>query len=128
MAAAMAAASAPVEPVAVPDAIVHFAFDSSELTAEGTSTLDCTMEMVVADGGEVSFAVEGHTDASGPNSYNERLGLARAEAVKAYLVRQHRVPADEIAVVSYGEGRPASSNDTRDGRASNRRVVVKVGG
>ena len=122
-----AAEEAPVEPVEIPDVVVHFAFDKSDLTPEARSTLDCAMEMMV-DGQAMAFGVEGHTDWSGPEAYNEKLGMARAEAVKSYLIEAHRIPLDRISLTSYGESMPAASNDTREGRAQNRRVVVKVGG
>lgn len=121
------AAVAPVEPVEIPDVVVHFAFDKSDLTPEARSTLDCAMEMMV-EGQAMAFGVEGHTDWSGPEAYNEKLGMARAEAVKSYLIEAHRIPLDRITVTSHGESMPAASNDTREGRAQNRRVVVKVGG
>jgi outer membrane protein OmpA-like peptidoglycan-associated protein len=63
---------------------------------------------------------------TGPEGYNEKLGLARAEAVRRYLADQHQVEVTKITVVSYGERQPAVPNDTRDGRAQNRRVVIKV--
>ena len=57
---------------------------------------------------------------------NEAIGLERAEAVKRYLYEQHNVPLHKISVISYGETKPVDSNRTRDGRAKNRRVEVKV--
>ena len=57
---------------------------------------------------------------------NERLGLERAEAVKRYLYEQHQVPLHKMNVISYGEDKPVAPNNNRDGRAQNRRVVVKV--
>lgn len=113
-------------PVDVPDVVVHFAFDKSDLTLEAKSQLDCAMEMAV-DGRAMAFALEGHTDWSGPERYNEKLGFARAQAVKSYLIEQHRIPEGKISVTSRGESVPAASNDTREGRAMNRRVVVQVG-
>lgn len=70
--------------------------------------------------------IEGHTDNLGDESYNMQLGLRRAEAVKTYLYEQHNVPLHKMNTISYGESRPAVGNDTREGRAQNRRVVIKV--
>ena len=56
----------------------------------------------------------------------ERLGLNRAEAVKRYLYEKHQLPLHKMNVISYGEEKPAAENKTRDGRAQNRRVVIKV--
>jgi outer membrane protein OmpA-like peptidoglycan-associated protein len=55
-----------------------------------------------------------------------QLGLRRAEAVKNYLYEQHNVPLHKMNTISFGESRPAAPNDTSDGRAQNRRVVIKV--
>ena len=70
--------------------------------------------------------IEGHTDATGSPQENEKLGLARAENVKRYLYETYQIPLHKINVISYGEGKPVAPNNTRDGRAQNRRVVVKV--
>ena len=47
--------------------------------------------------------------------------------MKRYLAEQHEIAIEKITVVSYGENQPAAPNDTREGRAQNRRVVLKVG-
>jgi outer membrane protein OmpA-like peptidoglycan-associated protein len=70
--------------------------------------------------------IEGHTDSVGNKEYNEQLGMTRAESVKKYLYEQHQVPLHKMNVISYGEDKPAAPNNTRDGRAQNRRVVIKV--
>ena len=70
--------------------------------------------------------IEGHTDNSGPKNLNHRLGLERAENVKRYLYEQHQVPLHKINVISYGEEKPIAPNNKKDGRAQNRRVVIRV--
>jgi len=70
--------------------------------------------------------VEGHTDSTGAEATNERLGLARAESVKRYLYETYQIPLHKINVISYGESKPVAPNNTRDGRAQNRRVVIRV--
>jgi outer membrane protein OmpA-like peptidoglycan-associated protein len=57
---------------------------------------------------------------------NDKLGLARAEAAKKYLYDTYQIPLHKINVISYGEEKPVSPNNTRDGRAQNRRVVIRV--
>jgi outer membrane protein OmpA-like peptidoglycan-associated protein len=52
--------------------------------------------------------------------------MNRAEAVKRYLYEQHLLPLHKMNVISYGEDKPVAPNRTRDGRAQNRRVVIKV--
>jgi outer membrane protein OmpA-like peptidoglycan-associated protein len=77
-------------------------------------------------GKDLYIEVEGHTDNVGSKDGNYNLGLERAEAVKRYLVMQHQVPLHKINVISYGEEKPVAPNNTRAGRAQNRRVVVRV--
>ena len=79
-----------------------------------------------ADPKGVFIEIEGHTDNVGDKAFNEKLGLARAEAVKRYLYQQHQVPLHKINVFSYGEDKPVAPNTNRAGRAQNRRVVVRV--
>ena len=55
-----------------------------------------------------------------------KLGMERAENVKRYLYETHQVPLHKINVISYGEDKPVAPNKTREGRAQNRRVVIKV--
>ena len=63
---------------------------------------------------------------SAPPKTNEQIGLARAEAVKRYLYEQYQIPLHKMNVISYGKDKPVAPNKTRDGRAQNRRVVIKV--
>ena len=70
--------------------------------------------------------IEGHTDNVGDPLTNERIGLERAEAVQRYLYEQYQIPLHKMNIISYGEEKPAAENKTRDGRAQNRRVVIKV--
>ena len=79
-----------------------------------------------ADPKNVFIEIEGHTDNVGDKTLNEKLGMERAEAVKRYLYEQHQIPLHKINVISYGEDKPVAPNNNRDGRAQNRRVVVKV--
>ncbi|MFT3856105.1 MAG: OmpA family protein [Aquabacterium sp.] len=72
------------------------------------------------------FEVIGHTDAVGQRPGNVSLSLARAQAVKAYLVGKG-LPADSIATSGMGPDRPVASNETEEGRARNRRIEFRVG-
>ena len=125
MPAAAAPASAGSESLGV---VVNFAFGRSDLSEQAKSALSAAVaSMKPGSIEQITIAVEGHADATGPEPFNERLGLARAESVKRYLAEQHKLPADKISVTSHGENQPAASNDTPEGRSQNRRVVVKVG-
>ncbi|TSE24334.1 Outer membrane protein A [Tepidimonas sediminis] len=101
-----------------------FDFDKAELRADGKARLDELVAKIKATDLELAIAV-GHTDSVGPEAYNERLSLRRAEAVKAYLVSKG-IPADKIRTEGRGEREPIADNATREGRAKNRRVEVTI--
>ncbi len=69
--------------------------------------------------------LQGHTDSSGSDAYNLKLSQQRAETVREQLVGQG-VPAAQLVAKGYGETKPIDSNDTAEGRAHNRRVVMFV--
>ncbi len=116
----------PVSQQVYSDVVLNFQFGRSELTEEAKRKLADAM-VLPKPSARLSVALEGHADWVGTEGYNERLGLDRAEAVRRYLADQLRIPAGQISVVSYGENSPAAPNTTREGRAHNRRVVIKVG-
>ena len=97
-----------------------------ELPDTAKSRLDEVIGQLKADTKNVFIEIEGHTDNVGDKTFNERLGMERAEAVKRYLYEQHQIPLHKMNVISYGEEKPIAPNTNRDGRAQNRRVVVKV--
>jgi len=72
------------------------------------------------------FVIEGHTDNLGTKDTNDRVAFARAFAVRAYLNERYEIPRTSMKIVSYGPDRPVADNATPEGRALNRRVVIKV--
>jgi outer membrane protein OmpA-like peptidoglycan-associated protein len=88
--------------------------------------LDELVTKLKADPNGAFFEIEGHTDALGTKEANEKIGLDRAEAVKRYLFEQHQIPLHRMNVISYGPEKPVAANKTREGRAQNRRVVIRV--
>jgi outer membrane protein OmpA-like peptidoglycan-associated protein len=104
----------------------NFKFAKTDLPAEAKAKLDQMITSIKADPKGAFFEIEGHTDNVGGKEINERLGLERAEVVKRYLYEQHQIPLHKMNVISYGEDKPVAPNKTRDGRAQNRRVVIKV--
>ena len=121
-AAAPAPAPAPTKVSLAADAL--FDFDKFELKAAGQSKLDSLLENIKGGQLDVVIAV-GHTDSVGSEAYNNRLSLARAESVKAYLVSKG-VDVKRVRAVGKGEGQPVADNATKEGRAQNRRVDVEV--
>jgi outer membrane protein OmpA-like peptidoglycan-associated protein len=104
----------------------EFRLGRAELPEDASVAIDQMVEQLKTDTKAVWVEIEGHTDSTGDKAYNERLGQMRAEAVKRYLYEKHQVPLHKINVISYGEEKPVAPNNTRAGRAQNRRVVIKV--
>ena len=103
-----------------------FAFADVNLPDSARATLDRFVDELRQLPTASYIEIEGHTDASGPAPYNARLGLERAESVRRYLHQQHQLPLHKMSVISYGEDQPVAPNDDLEGRARNRRVVVRV--
>ena len=104
----------------------NFKFGKVDLPDEAKMALDTMVNNLKTSPNAVWIEIEGHTDNVGDKKTNERIGEARADAVKRYLYMQHQIPLHKINVISYGEDKPVSPNNTRAGRAQNRRVVVRV--
>jgi outer membrane protein OmpA-like peptidoglycan-associated protein len=107
------------------DDSVKFTPDSSKLSPEAQQRLQDFVDKLKTDNRNVYLEIQGHTDAAGPNSVNERLGEERADAVRLFM-NQHGVALNRMNTISYGEKDPVASNKTRAGRAQNRRVVLIV--
>ena len=104
----------------------NFKFGKTDLPDEAKARLDQLITDLKADPKGIFIELEGHTDNVGSKEYNVKLGQERAEAVKRYLYEAHQVPLHKINVISYGEDKPVAPNNNRDGRAQNRRVVVRI--
>jgi outer membrane protein OmpA-like peptidoglycan-associated protein len=104
----------------------NFKFGQAKMPDDAKGEIDQLVEKLKAEPNGAYIEIEGHTDNVGNKLFNEKLGLERAEAVKRYLYEQHQVPLHKINVISYGEDKPIAPNNTRDGRAQNRRVVIRV--
>jgi peptidoglycan-associated lipoprotein len=104
----------------------NFKFGKSALPDQAVGEIDQLVSQLKANPNGAYIEIEGHTDNVGPKDVNYKLGLERAESVKRYLYEHHQVPLHKINVISYGEEKPIAPNKTKDGRAQNRRVVIKV--
>jgi len=105
---------------------VRFKTNSYELTKDAKGALDEFAQKVKALDKGVYLEIQGHTDDTGGNDYNDQLGQQRAEAVRRYLSREHKLPLGRISTISYGDTLPVESNKTAKGRSMNRRVVIVV--
>ena len=104
----------------------NFEAGKADLPADVRTKLDELAAKLKADPAGNYIEIEGHTDGQGAPAENDRLGLARAENVKRYLYETYQIPLHKMNVISFGESKPVAPNNTRDGRAQNRRVVIKV--
>jgi outer membrane protein OmpA-like peptidoglycan-associated protein len=105
---------------------VTFPVNRAVVSPDAQALIDDAVLRFKQENRGVFFEIEGHTDNTGPDAYNEKLGLDRATAVRNYLHDQHQIALNRMEVISYGESRPVVDNKTRDHRAQNRRVVIKV--
>jgi peptidoglycan-associated lipoprotein len=104
----------------------NFKFGQAKLPDETKEKLDEMVAQMKQDPKNIYLEIEGHTDNVGDKAVNEKIGLARAEAVKRYLYEQYQIPLHKMNVISYGQEKPIAPNKTKAGRAQNRRVVIKV--
>ena len=103
---------------------VLFDFDKTAIKPDGAKILD-RLVAFLKENPDRKVDLEGHTDWTGTDKYNEGLSLRRAASVKNYLIKKG-VDTSRIATRGFGEAKPIADNKTKDGRAKNRRVEVKV--
>jgi peptidoglycan-associated lipoprotein len=104
----------------------NFKFDDAQLPDSAKARIDDVVKQLLANPNGAYLEIEGYTDNRGPKDYNMKLGLERADAVKRYIYEQHHIPLFRMSVISYGPENPVAPNTTKEGRAQNRRVVIKV--
>ncbi|MCU0253855.1 MAG: OmpA family protein [Acidobacteria bacterium] len=104
---------------------MRFGSDSFEVTPQGAAVLDQFVERVKSFDRMVFVEIQGHTDSAGAEAYNLELGLRRADAVRNHL-HERGIPLNLMSTISFGEKNPIASNQTREGRAQNRRVELLV--
>lgn len=110
----------------IDEGVAGFGISQSALPDEVRAYLD----QFVADLRALPIAsfveIEGHTDSTGSTVNNARLGMQRADNARRYLHEAHQLPLHKMGIISYGEDQPVAPNNTADGRAQNRRVVLRV--
>jgi outer membrane protein OmpA-like peptidoglycan-associated protein len=105
---------------------VRFPVNKAEISDEAKAMIDEAVAPLVQANRGVFFEIEGHTDNTGDAAYNFRLGEERAMAVRDYIAKKHGIALNRLNVISYGEEKPVADNKDRDGRAQNRRVVIRI--
>jgi len=105
---------------------IKFKLDSYELSKDATAALDEFAGRVKGLDAQYFVEIQGHTDDTGGERHNEELGQRRADSVRRYLSREHKLPLNRMSTISYGDTLPLESNKTRAGRTANRRVVLVV--
>ena len=104
----------------------NFKFGKTELPQEATGRIDGLIHQLKQDPKNVFIEIEGHTDSVGDSGINKTIGLGRAESVRRYLYEEFQIPLHKMNVISYGADKPIASNQTKEGRAKNRRVLIRI--
>ena len=103
---------------------INFAFDSAILDKASETIIDRAVQNLKRNP-QMSVLIEGHTDSVGAEDYNMGLSVRRAQAVKDYMISQG-IAKERLTKKGFGESQPLESNDTKEGRAQNRRVEFVV--
>ncbi len=104
------------------DLHIVFEYDSAELGDAGRRDLDEVGRALVEHFPDRRFELGGHTDASGPEDYNQSLSQARADAARQYLLEKFEIAPDRLEARGYGEAQPIPQADPQ----LNRRVVLEL--
>ena len=110
-------------------AAILFAFDSDVLSDDGKLII---VERIARFSdykkSNIEVRVIGHTDSTGPEAYNQKLSERRAQSVASFIETMKQSPDANVEALGMGESQPIASNDTREGRTTNRRVKIFVTG
>jgi|GEM_PF-171477 len=104
---------------------IEFTSNSSKIDPKYADELRRAAEFSKAHP-EKTILVEGHTDSTGSDKANQKLSQQRADSVRWLLIRDYGVDAKQVVAKGFGESQPVATNDTLDGRKSNRRVLVRL--
>jgi peptidoglycan-associated lipoprotein len=103
--------------------VFYFDFDSDLVKPEYDRALQAHADYIKKSRARLTIRLEGHADERGSREYNIALGERRGNAIKRIL-QVKGVPADQLAVLSYGEERPADPGHNEEAWAQNRRVEL----
>lgn len=108
------------------ESVVYFKFDSYAITADSYKPLEDVVK-ILETYKNLTFVIEGYCDIIGSKAYNKVLSLKRANAVKDYFVKKKGIAQSRIVTVTgFGADKFAAPNNTPEGRAKNRRVIIKA--
>ncbi|MDM8537222.1 OmpA family protein [Desulfobacterales bacterium HSG17] len=105
------------------EVIVYFDYKNIAIKPEYQGDLE-NLASLMKEFPEISAIIEGHTDSIASEKYNLKLSQERAESVKQFLTDKYGIDASRIELKAMGESMPASTNDTDEGRAKNRRAIT----
>ncbi|PKN29378.1 MAG: hypothetical protein CVU64_08515 [Deltaproteobacteria bacterium HGW-Deltaproteobacteria-21] len=103
---------------------VYFDVNKADLKPQAIATLDENVR-VLKENPNLTIELAGHTDATGSDSYNTMLSQRRVQNVQQYLTSKG-IPASRLRTVAFGKSKPVAENQTKEGRAKNRRVEIRV--
>ncbi|MER3375698.1 MAG: OmpA family protein [Allomuricauda sp.] len=103
---------------------ILFDTGKSSIKAESTSVMVDIIQ-ILNEYPNAKFTVEGHTDSVGSESLNQKLSEERANSVRTFLIDKG-IASDRLTAIGYGEAKPIATNNTRAGRAQNRRVEINL--
>ncbi len=121
----MAKEMAPMHKMVVMPSDYLFDFDKAVIKKKYYSKLDEIADQIKKDPA-MKVEIQGHTDSIGSAKYNMGLSKRRANAVRNYFIKKCGIAPDRLTAVGFGEARPIASNKTKEGRAKNRRVELKL--
>jgi len=104
---------------------VYFDFDKATIKPESYPVLDDAAK-ILTDNPKITVEIQGHTDSDGSDSYNQKLSERRAYSIVDYFVKVKGIDVNRLKAIGYGESKPIASNDTKEGRALNRRVEFVI--
>ena len=110
--------------VVLDERALNFDFDKSNVKPQYFELLNNLKEFIEQNNYEVTIV--GHTDSVGSNQYNFGLSRRRAESVKAKLLEFGLAENKIVGIEAMGEEQPVATNETKEGRAKNRRVEFKL--
>ena len=108
---------------ALPSSVVLFSFNSADIRSEAYPTLNEAAN-IMKQNPDLNSRIDGYADSTGNEAYNIGLSERRAKAVKDFFVSKGIDP-ERLTIKGFGDADPVANNDTKEGRAKNRRVELK---